>query len=387
MNHGQVLCRVSEAQTARRRDRSRLVVLADLADVADDFAHPTLRAGRSEPPEGVAGLAGSPATGCTRLLPGGSGRPAQGLSMVHNSLQPKARPSQTSFASRAEMGCKLMPSVRLIDRATLHLSGEEAKPFLQNLVTADLDKLAPGEARPAALLTPQGKILFDFLVSLTPDGLRLDVAAGARGDLAKRLTLYKLRAKITIAPQDEAVAALWEDAPPEGALTDRRFPGEVYRLYGDAALGAGEDAESFERLRLSAGIAEAERDFPASDVFPHDVLLDQNEGVSFRKGCYVGQEVVSRMQHRGTARRRIMVLRAEGHLTPGAVVEAAGKTIGTVLSAHGSLGIGMIRIDKLADALRADQTLSADGVPLEAEVPAWAGYTLPEAAAPAEGEA
>ncbi|WP_427022945.1 YgfZ/GcvT domain-containing protein [Aureimonas ureilytica] len=280
-----------------------------------------------------------------------------------------------------------MPSARLTDRATLHLSGEEAKPFLQNLVTADLDKLDAGEARPAALLTPQGKILFDFLVSATPEGLRLDVAAGARGDLAKRLTLYKLRARIAIAPVDEAVAALWDEAVPEGALADRRFSGGVFRLYGEAALGAGEESEAFERLRLSAGIAEAERDFPASDVFPHDVLLDQNEGVSFRKGCYVGQEVVSRMQHRGTARRRVMVLRAERHLTPGAVVEAAGKPVGTVLSASGSLGIGLMRIDKLADALRAGQVVSADGVPLETEVPAWAGYTLPDAAAePAEGE-
>ena len=280
-----------------------------------------------------------------------------------------------------------MPSARLTDRSTLHLSGEEAKPFLQNLVTADLDKLAAGGARPAALLTPQGKILFDFLVSATPEGLRLDVAASARGDLAKRLTLYKLRARIAIAPVDEAVAALWDEAAPQGALADRRFPGGVFRLYGEAALGAGEENEAFERLRLSAGIAEAERDFPASDVFPHDVLLDQNEGVSFRKGCYVGQEVVSRMQHRGTARRRVMVLRAERHLTPGAVVEAAGKPVGTVLSASGSLGIGLMRIDKLADALRAGQVVSADGVPLETEVPAWAGYTLPDAAAePAEGE-
>ena len=281
-----------------------------------------------------------------------------------------------------------MPSARLTDRAVLILSGADAKDFLQNLVTADLSKLTPDEARPAALLTPQGKILFDFLVSQTGEALRLDVAAGARGDLAKRLTLYKLRAKVEITPSDEAVAALWgEDAPSQGALIDRRFPDPVFRLYGAAAEAAGEDAADFERLRLSLGIAEAERDFPASDVFPHDVLLDQNEGVSFKKGCYVGQEVVSRMQHRGTARRRVMVLRAEGHLTPGASIEAGGKSLGTVLSASDALGIGLIRIDRLADALRAEQTLSADGVPIETEVPAWAGYTLPSASEAGDGEA
>ena len=281
-----------------------------------------------------------------------------------------------------------MPSARLTDRAVLILSGADAGDFLQNLVTADLGKLAPGEVRPAALLTPQGKILFDFLVSLSGEVLRLDVAAGARGDLAKRLTLYKLRAKVEIKPSDEAVGALWgEDAPSSDALIDRRFPESVFRLYGAAAEAAGDDAADFERLRLSLGIAEAERDFPASGVFPHDVLLDQNDGVSFKKGCYVGQEVVSRMQHRGTARRRVMVLRADGHLTPGAAIEAGGKSLGTVLSASESLGIGMIRIDRLADALGAGQTLLADGVPIEAEVPAWAGYTLPRAGETGEGEA
>ena len=282
-----------------------------------------------------------------------------------------------------------MPSARLPDRSVLLVAGPDAHGFLQNLVTADLDSLAEGEARPAALLTPQGKILFDFLVSRAGgDGLRLDVAAGARGDLAKRLTLYKLRAKVTVSPSDEPVAAFWNEPAPERALADTRFPSGVFRLYGPDAERSGEDAAGFEALRLAAGIAEAERDFPASDVFPHDVLLDQNGGVSFRKGCFVGQEVVSRMQHRGTARRRIMVLRAEGHLTPGANLEAGGKGIGTVLSATGSLGIGMVRIDRLADALRAGETPSADGVPLEAEVPAWAGYRLPDAAEPAsEGDA
>ncbi|RIY01345.1 folate-binding protein [Aureimonas flava] len=278
-----------------------------------------------------------------------------------------------------------MPHARLQDRATLHLTGAEAEPFLQNLVTADLAALGTGEARPAALLTPQGKILFDFLVSRIADGLRLDVAAGARGDLAKRLTLYKLRAKVDVAPADELVAAAWEQtSAPEGALADRRFPDGVFRLYGAQDAMDDGDPAAFEALRLSLGVAEAERDFPGSDVFPHDVLLDQNGGVSFRKGCFVGQEVVSRMQHRGTTRRRVMVLRAEGHLTPGANLDAGGRAIGTVLSAAGSLGIGLVRIDRLADALAAGEPLSADGVRLEAEVPSWAGYALPEAGAGAE---
>ena len=281
-----------------------------------------------------------------------------------------------------------MPSARLLDRSTLLVSGPDAAHFLQNLVTLDLDALPTGEARPGALLTPQGKILFDFLASRLGEAFRLDVAAGARGDLAKRLTLYKLRAQVTIEPTDEAVAVGWEGEPGVGACRDTRFPSGVWRIYGEAAAGIGEDAAAeFEHLRIRNAVAEAERDFPASDVFPHDVLLDQNGGVSFRKGCFVGQEVVSRMQHRGTARRRLMVLRGENHLTPGANIEAGGRAIGTILSANGTLGMGLVRIDRLADALTGDNpTVSADGVPLEADVPSWAGYTLPAAGtADAEG--
>ncbi len=270
-----------------------------------------------------------------------------------------------------------MPSAPLQDRATLSVTGPDAIPFLDNLVTAKLDDLAADEARPAALLTPQGKIQFDFLVSPIPDGLRLDVAESARDALARRLALYKLRAKVEIAPLDEAVATAWDEAR-EG-VRDMRFPDRsVLRLYGPAANGAHGDAGDFRALRIAAGVAEAEADFPAADVFPHDVLLDQNGGVSFRKGCYVGQEVVSRMQHRGTARRRIMVLRAERHITPGANVEAGGKTIGTVLSSADTVAMAMMRIDRLADALTADLPLTADGAPVEAEVPAWAGYSLPQ---------
>jgi folate-binding protein YgfZ len=277
-----------------------------------------------------------------------------------------------------------MPYARLTDRAVLDLSGEAAEPFLQNLVTADLDLLLPGEARPSALLTPQGKILFDFLVSRIEGGLRLDVAAAAREALVKRLTLYRLRAKVAFDASDMAVFAVW-DAPGSTAPVDRRFAsGTVHRAYGIVPEGLEEVSPAhFEALRLRAGVAEAESDFPGSEMFPHDVLLDQNGGVSFKKGCYIGQEVVSRMQHRGTARRRVMLVQAEGHLTPGAVILAGGKAIGTVLSSvageggDGGEGIGLLRIDKLAAALSGDLMLSADGVPVDVAIPAWAGYDLP----------
>jgi tRNA-modifying protein YgfZ len=278
-----------------------------------------------------------------------------------------------------------MPYARLADRATLLVTGEPTAEFLQNLVTSDVDAVGPGEARPSALLTPQGKILFDFLVSRAPGGFRLDVAAGARGDLAKRLAMYRLRAKVEIAPTDEPVFAAWDEVAADGFLLDRRFADEAtFRLYGTAPATDAEPEEAFAARRLRAGVAEAERDFPASDVFPHDVLLDWNGGVGFRKGCFVGQEVVSRMQHRGTARRRVMLAQAEGHLTPGSDILAGERSIGTVLSSAGRHGIAMVRIDRLADALRRDLTVAADGVPLDLAVPGWAGYALPETE-PADG--
>ncbi|MCW4113928.1 folate-binding protein [Aurantimonas sp. MSK8Z-1] len=284
-----------------------------------------------------------------------------------------------------------MPFARLPDRAVLTVTGPAAADFLQNLVTADLEALGADEARPAALLTPQGKILFDFLASRIADGFRLDVAAGARSDLAKRLTLYKLRAKVEIAAVDAPVVALWGGSElPAEALVDTRFAERsTARLYGAPPEGMAEAAPAaFAAHRIRAGIAEAEADFPASDVFPHDVLLDQNGGVSFRKGCFVGQEVVSRMQHRGTARRRLMLIEAEGHIARGVEISAGGKTIGKIIAAAGSEGMALVRLDRLAEALAADAVLAADGVPVVVTIPPWAGYTLPQAgSSPAEGEA
>ena len=289
-----------------------------------------------------------------------------------------------------------MPFARLPDRTLLTVTGDAAEPFLQNLITADLDALGTGEVRPSALLTPQGKILFDFLIGRIGGGFRIDCARAAARDLVKRLTLYRLRSKVAIEADEKPVLALWDipepaEASPHNMAIDRRFAEtQVRRIYGKppaGVLSGVEEAphEAFRALRIQCAVAEAETDFPGSDLFPHDVLYDHNGGVSFRKGCFVGQEVVSRMQHRGTARRRLMLLSAKGHLTTGAPILAGeGETarpIGTVLAADGRNGFGLLRIDRLADALSAGRPLSADGVPLEAAIPDWAGFALPDAAA------
>ncbi len=293
-----------------------------------------------------------------------------------------------------------MPTAQLRDRATILIEGPDAEHFLQNILTVDLDRLQAGEARPGALLSPQGKILFDFLVSRRGDGgFLLDCRAEAAGDFVRRLMLYRLRAKAEISVQDQMVVlARWQDDSAASHadsttsqadstwLADRRFPqgAGVARGYGEP-LPADADADAFTRLRIAHGVAEGGADFASGDAFPHDVLMDENGGVGFHKGCYVGQEVVSRMQHRGTARRRIMIARGTAALPEsGTPVLTGERPIGALGSVAGSEAMAIVRIDRVKDALDAGLPVTAGGVALDLSIPAGAHYRLPEAAGTAD---
>ncbi|HEU4987700.1 MAG TPA: folate-binding protein, partial [Rhizobiaceae bacterium] len=208
-----------------------------------------------------------------------------------------------------------MPTIHLHDRALLSVTGPEAEHFLQNVLTNDFGALEAGEVRPGALLNPQGKILFDYLVSRNgPDDFLIECREDIAHDFMKRLTLYRLRAKAEIAKRDQAVVAVSWDADSadskDGSAgpADRRFPDEarVYRFY-EHFPAQDASAEDWKLMRIRHGVAESGTDYELGDAFPHDVLLDQNGGVGLKKGCYVGQEVVSHMQHRGTARRRVLI--------------------------------------------------------------------------------
>lgn len=292
-----------------------------------------------------------------------------------------------------------MPTAHLTDRAVILVDGPDAEHFLQNLITTDLDGLAGGEVKPGALLTPQGRILFDFMISRRAgSGFLIDCRADIADDFIRRVTLYKLRAKVEITKPDQLVAEVrWEDD--SGAsfdesgssqtdsswLADRRFQEElrVLRRYTEnAATDAGADA--WRRMRIAHGIAESGEDYALGDAFPHDVLLDETGGVGFRKGCYVGQEVVSRMQHRGTARRRVMLVEGSDELPPaGAEVKAGERQIGALGGAAGDRGLAIVRIDRVKDALDAGLPITVDGAPVTLTIPSWAKYTLPAEAAPA----
>ena len=285
-----------------------------------------------------------------------------------------------------------MPQARISDRSLISVSGPEAEHFLQNLVTTDIDALQPGEAKAGALLSPQGKILFDFLVARAGEnGFRLECRTDIADDLVRRLTLYKLRSKVEISRQDPPVVLVsWSDgSSPDGEtaagadmLRDTRFAGApVFRTYG-AAAGGDDGIDAWQAFRISQGVAESGADYALGNAFPHDVLLDETGGVGFRKGCYVGQEVVSRMQHRGTARRRVMIASAETPLPPtGTDILAGGRSIGSLGSVSGSQALAIVRIDRVRDAQGTGQQIVAGGVALTLSIPAWAKYRLPEVAA------
>jgi len=283
-----------------------------------------------------------------------------------------------------------MPTVVLADRAFVSVSGPDAEHFLQSILTTDLTALPQGVARPGALLTPQGKILFDFLIGRAgSDGFVLECRSAIADDFMRRLMLYKLRAKVTIGRGDAgATQVAWgDDAATSAAgvdvLRDARFPealGVTRRPVAEAA--AGDDLSAWTRLRIAHGVAESGSDYALPDAFPHDILYDQNGGVGLRKGCYVGQEVVSRMHHRGTARRRVLVAEGDGVLPEaGTPVLAQGRPAGTLGSVAGSAGLAVVRIDKVKAAMDAGEAVTAGGVALALSIPPGMGFGFPETTA------
>ncbi len=243
-----------------------------------------------------------------------------------------------------------MPATLLSDRGVVEVSGAEARAFLQGLVTCNMDAVSESAAQFGALLTPQGKIITDFIISQQGDSFFLDTPLVLMADLFKRLRLYKLRAQITLTERtDLAVGASW----PEGSgIADPRDRNLGWRLIAPRPQVEllGQNEAAYEALRVSVGVPKGGVDFAYGDAFPHDVNMDLIGGVDFRKGCYVGQEVVSRVQHRGTARRRILRVELTGPAEPGTPVMAGEIEIGTLGSSAGTKALASIRTDKWADA-------------------------------------
>jgi tRNA-modifying protein YgfZ len=265
----------------------------------------------------------------------------------------------------------------LEDRGVVRVSGADATGFLQGLLTNDVERLKAGEARYAALLSPQAKILFDMIVVCESDAdapaYDLDCAASQAADLARRLGFYKLRAKVAIADEsaDRAVVAFWGGEPEaaEGLVyADPRDPRLGWRAIlprAKAVAVGSEHADMYEGLRIGVGAPKGGLDFAYGDAFPHDANFDLFHGVDFDKGCYVGQEVVSRMKHRGTARKRIARVKMAGPAPkPGTPVLDRDLAVGTLGSSSGSEALALLRLDRAEEAAAAGRALSAGGVGL-----------------------
>jgi tRNA-modifying protein YgfZ len=277
----------------------------------------------------------------------------------------------------------------LDDRAIIELTGDGTLGFLQDLITTDVVKLQPGGAAHGGLLTPQGKILFDFFVVAIADGVLVECPAEARAALLQRLTMYKLRRAIDIAARDDlAVAVAWGDeAPsvPQGVISyhDPRLAELGWRLIGPVAAiteMAEGTADAHAAHRHALGIADSV-EIGSGEMFPHEANYDQLGSVNFAKGCYVGQEVVSRMQHRGTARSRIVpVSAAEALPARGSVVMAGERKVGSLVGQSGRQGIALVRLDRAATAAANGTGLSVDGVAITMHKPHWARWPEPQTA-------
>lgn len=263
--------------------------------------------------------------------------------------------------------------VRLDHRAIVSVNGADAETFLQGLLTQSALGMDPGDRRYGALLTPQGKVIADMLLEKTADGFLLDCDKATAPALVKRLALFRLRAAVSVAERtDLRVVAFDGAADPRSALAPRRLIAPDTPRDGGAVTHTG--VAAYRDALVRAGLAEQGADFISEAVFPADINMDLIGGIDFRKGCFVGQEVVSRMKRRGTARRRTLgVSGPEGAHLALAPILAGDAEIGTLtsLTPSGERGLARVRIDRMAEAEAAGERFTVDGVAIAIDRPAW----------------
>ncbi|VAW11839.1 tRNA-modifying protein YgfZ [hydrothermal vent metagenome] len=259
------------------------------------------------------------------------------------------------------------------ERGVVAVSGTDAAGFLHGLVTADIENMPPGAMAFGALLTPQGKILFDFIIHRTEDTYLLDLPAQATEALIKRLGFYKLRSNVEIEDVSDRFAIL-VDIEPDARPADPRLKAlGSRRIVGAADATGADDTGAHDQARIALGIAECWRDFASGDVFPHEANFDRLHGVNLAKGCYVGQEVVSRMHHRGPARKRFLPCRVEGDVPPvDAEVTAGDRNVGRTGTAAGGKLLALLRLDRIADAAAGKTPLRSGAARLWPQIPSWA---------------
>ena len=253
---------------------------------------------------------------------------------------------------------------RLDSRALIRVTGADARPFLHNLLTQDVETLADGDLRFGALLSPPGRLLFDLFIAGDDGGVTLDVAADRRDALLQRLAMYRLRADVQIEPDDRPVFASWAGVA-EGFTADPRHPDlGGRRLGGPADANASED--EWQTHRLAMGVPDPAADAPYDTTYPIEANLDLLHGIDFQKGCFIGQETTSRMKRRGVIKTRMLPIVFDGQPPAvGSEVLNGQLRAGTVLTGRDGMAMAALRLDRLEGAL------SVDGRMVEVRWPAW----------------
>ncbi len=267
-----------------------------------------------------------------------------------------------------------MPTILRSSRALFRFSGPDAHKLLFDVVTGRL-AAEPGPPVWWALLSPQGKIQAEGLASFVDGAFWLDVHAGVADEFHRRMRMYKLRAHVEIADLRSSHVVGWSDSSTGEA--DPRGIGT--RVLAEKGVDWLDDETAFHAARIGAGIAELGADFAPDSTFPHDIGMDLLNGVDFKKGCYVGQEVVSRMQHRGTARRRpVIVSGLPDGAAVGAPVTVGEREAGSIGLSMGGEAVAVLRLDRIPN----EHAAAFGGLPVSLRLPNWASYGFGESGAP-----
>lgn len=282
---------------------------------------------------------------------------------------PKVKHTRNWQAPHNALSHARMTITTLPDRAVVRVAGPDARPFLQGLLTNDIDALSVTHPLYAGLLSPQGKALFDMMLFADGDDILIDVAASRAEALVRRLSMYRLRKDVTIALTSLVVLAGW-DGDEASHTPDPRLAALGTRWIAES----GPVSDTYTAHRIAHGVPDS-ADIGEDQLLWLETGADLLNGVSFTKGCYVGQENTARMHHRDKVRRRLVPLHIDGETAETAVLDAAGRNAGTLRSHHGTTGIVHLRLETAAGPL------TVGGIPAIAQRPAWLAAAIDAATA------
>lgn len=293
-----------------------------------------------------------------------------------------AKSTKALAGARGAAQVSAMAQVFRLDRALIRVSGPDSVDFLDNLLTQKVENL--NTPRYAALLSPQGKVIADMFLWRTNGDIVIDADATRGEDLLRRLSMYKLRADVAVADASAALGALFSDARFEGAAADPRLPDEAlgWRKIAPRAEAQGftDGADVYDARRLAMGTPDLARDAVPEEVFAGEALLEELGGVDFQKGCFVGQENVSRMKRRATTRRKFCPISFEGAPPAfGAAIQAGDAEIGTVRSGAHGRAIALIRLDRALELSANGARFTVEDREIRLDPPSWLILPLREA--------